>query len=82
MAASKEAWAGNIYLHTSVLPGSVELAGYTDNGQGALVSPSGVRLPVSYTDGVIINTRSMASFTVYGVPATYVSAANYCSTAK
>ncbi|MFW7344208.1 hypothetical protein V0R37_22035, partial [Pollutimonas sp. H1-120] len=31
----------------------------------------------SYTDGVIINTRSMASFTVYGVPATYVSAANY-----
>lgn len=77
MAASKEAWAGNIYLHTSVLPGSVELAGYTDNGQGALVSPSGVRLPVSYTDGVIINTRSMALFTVYGVPATYVSAANY-----
>ena len=38
MATTREAWAGNIYLHTSVLPGSVELAGYTDNGMGALVS--------------------------------------------
>ena len=65
-----------LYLETSVLPGSVELSGYTDNARGQLSDGSNL-LQVDYQNGVISGIRTLYNPVVYAVPATRYSHANY-----
>lgn len=66
-----------LYLESSVQPGTVELPGYTDDGQGHLKKDnSGDVLAVDYEKGVI-RAASGFDLEVLAVPAARYSAANY-----
>ena len=70
-------YSGDIYLEGSVQPGTVELPGYTDDGQGHLKKDnSGDVLAVDYEKGVI-RAASGYDLEVLAVPAARYSAANY-----
>lgn len=76
VAATGQYVSGDLYLDCSVLPGSVELHGYVDSGQGYLRKAGGETLTVEYEAGVIRNVRTHAP-TVFAVPAARYSTANY-----
>lgn len=69
--------SGNIYFDTGVMPGSVDLAGHTDNADGTLIHSGGNVLTVDYAQGVIFNAPSRPAVTA--VPATEVSGASHTS---
>ncbi|EEG23911.1 tape measure domain [Eikenella corrodens] len=77
MAQIAGSYSGDIYLESSVQPGTVELPGYTDDGQGHLKKDnSGDVLAVDYEKGVI-RAASGFDLEVLAVPAARYSAANY-----
>ncbi len=61
---------GKLYLETPVLPASVQIAGYTDDGQGSLKNGDSI-INVDYANGVLNNVPSN-TITVSAIPAVQV----------
>ena len=61
---------GRLYLETPVLPTSVQIAGYTDDGQGSLKNGDSI-INVDYANGVLNNVPSN-TITVSAIPAVQV----------
>ncbi|WP_369581525.1 hypothetical protein [Kingella oralis] len=61
---------GKLYLETPVLPTSVQIAGYTDDGQGSLKNGDSI-INVDYVNGVLNNVPSN-TITVSAIPAVQV----------
>jgi hypothetical protein len=61
---------GRLYLETPVLPASVQIAGYTDDGQGSLKNGDSI-INVDYANGVLNNVPSN-TITVSAIPAVQV----------
>ncbi|WP_304333735.1 hypothetical protein [Conchiformibius steedae] len=59
---------GSLYLDSPVLPGSVELAGWTDDATGVLKRGASV-LQIDYEKGVVSGLKNLNVGTVYAVPA-------------
>ncbi|MFV2030504.1 hypothetical protein [Neisseria sp. S1] len=68
--------SGDVYLAQPVVPGTIELAGYTDNAVGQLIKGDAV-LQVDYERGLIKNMPSTYVSAIYGVPGAKISAACY-----
>lgn len=62
---------GRLYLETPVLPTSIQIAGYTDDGQGSLKNGDSI-INVDYVNGVLNNVPSN-TITVSAIPAVQVS---------
>lgn len=60
---------GSVYLNTSVLPASVELSGWADDGSGSL-KKDGEILTIDYEKGVISGIKNLNIGQIYAVPAT------------
>lgn len=65
------AWVadGNVYFDMGVLPTSVELDGWTDDGSGSLKNASGATLQIDYVKGIIYNVKNLMLGKIYAVPA-------------
>lgn len=61
---------GRLYLETPVLPTSIQIAGYTDDGQGSLKNGDSI-INVDYANGVLSNVPN-ANITVSAIPAVQV----------
>lgn len=76
------AWVadGNVYFDTGVLPTSVELADYVDDGSGSLKHTSGATLQIDYAKGIVYNVKNVMVGQVFAIPA--VQYRNYAYSAK
>lgn len=61
---------GKLYLETPVLPTSVQIAGYTDDGQGSLKNGDSI-INVDYANGVLSNVPA-STISVSAIPAVQV----------
>ena len=66
-----------LYLPHGVLPGSVKIDGYRDNGLGRLSDSGGASLSVDYERGMIQGVRGIYGLNVTAVPAAKVSNARH-----
>ena len=66
-----------LYLPHGVLPGSVKIDGYRDNGLGRLSGSGGASLSVDYERGMIQGVRGIYGLNVTAVPAAKVSNARH-----
>ena len=66
-----------LYLPHGVLPGSVKIDGYRDNGLGRLSGSGGASLSVDYERGMIQGVRGIYDLNVTAVPAAKVSNARH-----
>ena len=66
-----------LYLPHGVLPGSVKIDGYRDNGLGRLSGIGGASLSVDYERGMIQGVRGIYGLNVTAVPAAKVSNARH-----
>ena len=69
---------GSVYLPCPVLPGSIEISGWTDTAQGSLKNGD-TRLTVDYANGVIGGLTGQSIGAIYGTPAVRVRNAAYTS---
>ena len=63
---------GSIYLNSSVLPASVELDGWTDDGSGSM-KKDGAVLSIDYATGVISGLQNQYVGEIYAIPAAQFS---------
>lgn len=66
-----------LYLPHGVLPGSVKIDGYRDNGLGRLSGSGGASLSVDYERGMIQGVRGIYGLNITAVPAAKVSNARH-----
>lgn len=60
---------GNVYFDTGVLPTSVELTGWVDDGLGSLKNSNGEILQIDYAKGVIYGVKNQQIGRIYATPA-------------
>lgn len=71
--------SGSLFLECPVLPGSVELEGFTDDAQGTL-KKGDIQLSIDYAAGVISGFNGLFVYNIYAIPAVQVR--NYAYSAS